>query len=72
VRKLVLIHNPSILQLNIEILIDREKSAPNRQIVLQLHCHLLSHQLLEVREEQLHNTTEKTQKISPEVNISSA
>ena len=53
VRVFFLIDDPSILELDIEVLIDRMEGSLDRQIILQLHRHLLPHQFLEVGEEKL-------------------
>lgn len=50
---LVLIDNPSVFELNIEVLIDRVKRSSDCQIVLELHCHFPAHQVLEIRKEKL-------------------
>lgn len=55
-RVLVLINDSSVFKLDIEILIDRVKRPSYRQVVLELHRHFPTHQVLEVREEQLHQT----------------
>lgn len=52
-RILVLINNPSVLELDIEVLINGVKGSSDCQIILQLHCHFSSHQVLEIRKEQL-------------------
>jgi len=49
---LVLVHNSSVLELDVEVLVDRVECPANRQVVLKLHRHLLPHELLEVGEEQ--------------------
>lgn len=56
VRVLVLIDNPSILELDIEVLINGVKGSSDSQIVLQLHRHFSSHQVFEIRKEQLHQS----------------
>ena len=43
--------DPSVLELDVEVLIDRVERATDGQIVLELHCHFLPHELLEVGEE---------------------
>ena len=58
-RILVLIDDPGVLELDVEVLIHGVKDPSNGEIVLQLHCHLFAHQLLEVREEQLQSKQEK-------------
>ena len=55
-RVLVLVNDSSVLKLDIEILINRVKSPSYCQVVLELHSHFSTHQVLEVREEQLHQT----------------
>ena len=54
---LVLVNNPSVLELDVEVLVDRVECPANRQVVLKLHRHLLPHELLEVGEEQLQKGT---------------
>ena len=54
---LVLVHNSSVLELDVEVLVDRVECPANRQVVLELHRHLLPHELLEVGEEQLQKGT---------------
>jgi len=54
---LVLVHNSSVLELDVEVLVDRVECPANRQVVLKLHRHLLPHELLEVGEEQLQKGT---------------
>ena len=62
VRVLVLIDNPSVFKLDIEVLINRVKSSSNGEIVLELHCYFSAHQLLKIREEQL-----QIQKTNPKI-----
>ena len=50
---LVLVNNAGVLQLDVEVLVNRVEHPADRQIILELHCHLLPHELLEVGEEQL-------------------
>jgi hypothetical protein len=52
VRVLVLVDNPSVLELDVEVLVDGVERAADGQVVLELHRHLLPHELLEVGEEQ--------------------
>lgn len=54
-RVLVLVDNPSVLELDVEVLVDGVERAADGQVVLELHRHLLPHELLEVGEEQLHS-----------------
>lgn len=56
---LVLIDNPSVLELYIEVLIYRMEDSSDGEVVLQLHRHFLPHQLLEIREEELRGKEEK-------------
>lgn len=51
-RILVLVDDPGVLELDVEVLIDRVERAADGQVVLELHRHLLPHELLEVGEEQ--------------------
>lgn len=55
-RVLVLIDNPSVFELDVEVLIHRVQCPSYRQIILQLHCHFSPHQILEIRKEQLPST----------------
>jgi len=57
VRVLVLIDNAGVLELDVEVLIDRVKSSSNCQIILQLYRHFFPYQILEIRKEQLHPKT---------------
>jgi len=50
---LVLVNNAGVLQLDVEVLVNRVERPADRQVILELHCHLLPHELLEVGEEQL-------------------
>jgi len=51
---LVLIDNTGVLELDVEVLVNRVERPTYCQVILELHCHLLPHELLEVGEEQLH------------------
>jgi hypothetical protein len=51
---LVLVDYAGVLELDVEVLVNRVERPADRQVILELHCHLLPHQLLEVGEEQLH------------------
>ena len=59
VRILFLIDNPSVLELDIEVLINGVKGSSDCQIILQLHRHFSSHQVLEIRKEQLQPPNKK-------------
>lgn len=50
---LVLVDNPSVLKLDVEVLINGMQSPSDCKVILQLHRHFSSHQVLEVWEEQL-------------------
>jgi hypothetical protein len=50
---LLLVEDVDVVQLDVEVLIDRVQDASDRQVVLELHHHLLAHQALEERVEQL-------------------
>lgn len=63
VRVFILVYNPSVLKLDVEILIDRVKSPSDCKIVLELHRHFSANQLLEVREEQLREHQKKKNQI---------
>lgn len=69
VRVLVLIDNPSVLELDVEVLVDGVERAPDGQIILQLHGDFSAHQVLEVGEEQLQKHTThgaSSENISPQ------
>lgn len=51
---LVLIDDASVLELDVEVLINRVQSPSDGQIVLELNRDFSPNQILEVREEQLH------------------
>ena len=55
VRVLVLINDASVFELDVEVLINGMQCPSDGQIVLQLYGYFSSHQILEVREEQLHH-----------------
>ena len=50
---LVLVNNPSVLKLDIEVLINWVQSPSDCKVILQLHGYFSAHQVLEIREEQL-------------------
>jgi hypothetical protein len=50
---LVLIDNTGVLKLDVEVLVNRVERPTYCQVILELHCDLLPHELLEVGEEQL-------------------
>ena len=52
---LVLVDDPSVLELDVEVLIHRVERAADGQVVLELDRNLLPDELLEVGEEQLYN-----------------
>lgn len=54
---LVLVDDPGVLELDVQVLIDGVEDALDSQVILQLHRHLLPHQFLEVREEELPRCT---------------
>ena len=54
-RVLFLIDDASVFELDVEVLINRMQRPFDGQIVLQLHDYFPPHQILEVREEQLHH-----------------
>jgi flagellar biosynthesis/type III secretory pathway M-ring protein FliF/YscJ len=63
---LLLVNDPSVLELDVEVLIDQLEHTTDGQIVLELQCHLIPHELRKVGEELLPTQKQiKSHQISP-------
>ena len=59
-RVFVLVYDPDVLELDVEVLVDGVEDPSDGEIVLQFNRHFFPHQLLEVGEEELQQNRNQT------------